>query len=147
MPLQKPPAATSKHQQEPKKTKQRLPSVVGASSKKRPKPCPTVPVALPSTVHGGPALDIALVDLFAGLRTVHVAAEGTRINFVLTSAAEKCPFANALAKKNNIIETLFEEIHDMDKAWATNFVAEALCLNAAAILLAGGFPCKGLSRA
>ena len=29
----------------------------------------------------GKQLDIAVVDLFAGLRTVHVAAEGTRANF------------------------------------------------------------------
>ena len=35
----------------------------------------------------------------------------------------------------------------MDKAWATNFVAEAVRFKAAAILVTGGFPCKGLSRA
>ena len=98
-------------------------------------------------MHDGPALDIALVDLFAGLRTVHVAAKGTRIKFVFTSAAKKSPFANHLAKKNNIIGTFLEDIRDMDKNWATIFVAEALRLEAAAILLAGGFPCKGLSRA
>ena len=39
-------------------------------------------------------MDIAVVDLFAGLGAVHVAAEGTRANLVLAHAAEKCPFAN-----------------------------------------------------
>ena len=36
----------------------------------------------------GKQLDIALVNLLAGLRTVHVAAEGTRANSVLAHAAE-----------------------------------------------------------
>ena len=52
----------------------------------------------------GKQLDIAVVDLFAGLRTVHVAAEGTRANLVLAYAAEKCPFANKIAIKQNIVE-------------------------------------------
>ena len=56
-------------------------------------------------------------------------------------------FANNFAKKNSIIETLFEDTRDMDKTRAINFVAEALRLKASAIFLVGGFPCKGLSRA
>ena len=47
----------------------------------------------------GSKLDIGLVDLFAGLRAVHVAAEGTRANFVPPYAAEKCPFTNKIAVK------------------------------------------------
>ena len=47
----------------------------------------------------GKQLDIALVDLFAGLRTVHVASEGTRANFVLAHAPETCPFANQIDVK------------------------------------------------
>ena len=44
----------------------------------------------------GKQLDIAVVDLFAGLRTVHVAAERTRAKLVLAHATEKCPFATRL---------------------------------------------------
>ena len=47
-------------------------------------------------VNEGKQLDIAVVDLFAGLRTVHIAAEGTRANLVLAHATEKCPFATRL---------------------------------------------------
>ena len=35
----------------------------------------------------------------------------------------------------------------MDKTWANSFVADAIRLKASAILVVGGFPCKGLSRA
>ena len=83
---------------------------MGAAAKKRPKPQPPVHSAAPTAVSEGLALDIALVDLFAGMRTVHVAARGTCIKIVLTAAAEKCPFANKLARTNQILETLFEDI-------------------------------------
>ena len=46
----------------------------------------------------------ALVDLFAGLRTVHIAAPGAKIHIVLSHAAEKDSFANKTAKKNRIKE-------------------------------------------
>ena len=131
----------------PRSARKTLPTVVGASSKKAPKPQLPAPSAAPVTVNDGPALDIPLVDLFAGLRTVRVAARGTRIKFVLTAAAEKCPSANKLAKHNNIIETLFGNIRNMDETWAKSIVAEAIRLKASAILVVGGFPCKGLSRA
>ena len=87
----------------PRGTKKTLPTVVEAESKKRPKPQPPAPPAAPTIVSEGLALDIALVNLFAGLRAVHVAAKGTRIKFVLTAAAEKCPFAEKLAKINHIL--------------------------------------------
>ena len=95
----------------------------------------------------GKHLDIAVVDLFAGLRTVHVAAEGTRANLVLAHAAEKCPFANKIAIKNNIAETVHTDVRLLDKTWADAFVAEAIRLKARVILVIGGFPCKGLSKA
>ena len=79
------------------------------------------------TVSEGPQIYIALVDLFAGMRTIHVAAKTTRINFVLSAAAERCPFANKFAKRNKMIETLFEDFRKMDKEWATSFVADVLC--------------------
>ena len=65
----------------------------------------------------------------------------------MCAAAEKCPFANRLAKKNNIIEQLFEDVRSMDKKWAKDFVSDALAFKAKAILVIGGFPCKGLSKA
>ena len=99
------------------------------------------------TTNEGHKIDIALVDLFAGLRTVHVAAKSTRVNFVLCASAEKCPFANKLAKKNKIIEKLFEDVKLMDKTWAKAFVSDAITLGAKCILIIGGFPCKGLSMA
>ena len=67
-------------------------------------------------------LDIALVDLYEGLRTVHVAAEGTRANFVLSHAAEKCAFANKLALENKIKEVVHTNVQLLDKTWAKAFV-------------------------
>ena len=83
----------------------------------------------------GQQLDIAVVDLFAGLRTVHVAAEGTRANPVLAHAAEKCPFANKIAIQNNIAETVHADVRLLDKTWADAFVAEAIRLKARVILV------------
>ena len=89
---------------------------------------------------------IALVDLFAGLRTVHVAVKGTQLKVVLAHAAEKCSFANGLAKKNNIQEKLYLDVRDMDLKWAEAYVEEALERGAEVIVFFGGFPCKGLSK-
>ena len=66
----------------------------------------------------GKQIPIALVDLFAGLRTVHVACKGVKLKVVLCNAAEKCEFANRLAVKNNIQEELFLDVKAMNKAWA-----------------------------
>ena len=53
-----------------------------------------------STVNEGrQTKSIALVDLFAGLRTVHVAVKATQMKIVLAHAAEKCSFAHE--KKKN----------------------------------------------
>ena len=76
-----------------------------------------------------------------------MAARSTRARFVLSAASEKCPFANKLASKNAIVETLFKDIKSLDKKWADKFVAEAIRLGAKAVMATGGFPCKGLSRA
>ena len=89
---------------------------------------------------------IALVDLFAGLRTVHVAAKTTQIKIVLAHSAEKCSFANALAKKNNVQEHLHLDVRHLDLKWAEKFVEEALERGAEIIIAFGGFPCKGLSK-
>lgn len=90
---------------------------------------------------------IAVIELFAGLRTTHVAAKRIRnLSVVLAHAAEKCPFANSLARKNNIIETLFLDVAKLDATWAKDFVQKAVAKGACAILIIAGFPCKGLSR-
>ena len=57
------------------------------------------------------------------------------------------PFRKQFAKRDKIIETLFEDVRKMDKKCAKAFVADALALNAKAMLVIGGFPCKGLSHA
>ena len=95
---------------------------------------------------GGKRIRVALVDLFAGLRTVHVAAEGLNVEIVLCHAAEKCEFANKVAKKNKIKEVLHLDVQTLDLAWAKDFVAQAVEKEADVILVFGGFPCKGLSR-
>ena len=89
----------------------------------------------------------AVVDLFAGLRTVHLASKGTGIDVVLSYAAKKCQFANDLAAKNEIKEQLMDDVKKMDKHWAKRFVDEAIAAKAELIILIGGFPCKGLSKA
>ena len=94
-------------------------------------PTPTVNLdPLHRTTNECQTIDIALVDFFAGFRTVHVAAKSTRVNFVLCASAEKCPFANRLTKKNKIIEKLFEDVKHMDKTWAKAFVSDAITLGA-----------------
>ena len=99
------------------------------------------------TVSEGPQIDIALVDLFAGLRTVHAAAQVTWINSVLSTAAEECPFANKLAKRSSIIEMSYEDVKKTGQKLNKSFVADALRLGTKAILVIGGLPCKGLSHA
>ena len=41
-----------------------------------------------------PKVKTLIIDLFAGLRTVHLAAKGTNLEILGSFAAEKCPFAN-----------------------------------------------------
>ena len=90
---------------------------------------------------------LALVDLFAGLRTSHVAAaEVKNLEIVLTHSAEQCSFANKLAAKNKIKETLHTDVMSLTEAWAQAFVEEAIRLEAQAIVATAGFPCKDLSR-
>ena len=88
-----------------------------------------------------------MVDLFAGLRTVHVAAEGTRANIVFLQAAEKCAFANKLADKNKIKKGVHTNVQLLTETWAKAFIADALRIGGRVILIIGGFPCKGLSHA
>ena len=64
-------------------------------------------------------VNIAVVELFAGLRTTHEAAKYVnKLNIVLSHAADKCPFANHLAKKNRIKEKLFLDVCNMCGEWA-----------------------------
>ena len=93
------------------------------------------------------AIRVALLEMFAGLRTCHVAVKKVKhLNFVVSHAAECCAFANAIAQKNGIQETLHRDVHLLNEEWAAAFIAEAVQQEADAILIAGGFPCKDLSR-
>ena len=85
---------------------------------------------------------VALVDLFAGLRTVHVATPGVEISVVVSHAAEKCPFANSLAKKNGIKEKVFKDVRDMDEGWEKSFIDEAIEAEAAFAVIWGGSPAR-----
>ncbi len=88
---------------------------------------------------------IAIVDLFAGIRTAHLAAALAGADVVLAVAAENCPFANSVAQRNHITETLVEDIKLLTQEWAEKFAAEAEEKGAHLILIVAGFPCKGLS--
>ena len=67
------------------------------------------------------------MELFAGLRTTHVAAQKVkRLQIALSVAAESCPFANSVARKNRIKERLFVNVKDLDDRWANSFVASCL---------------------
>ena len=92
-------------------------------------------------------LYLALVELFAGLRTTHLAARVLEdVNIVMSHAAEKCDFANRLAEKNKIDETLHTDVRELGETWAQKFVDEAVKKECQVILVMAGFPCKGLSR-
>ena len=60
---------------------------------------------------------LSLVELFAGLRTTHLAAKVLE----MSHAAEKCEFANRLAKNNNVDETLHTDVRAMGESWAKGF--------------------------
>jgi hypothetical protein len=90
----------------------------------------------------GKQLDIAAADLFAGLRTVHVAAKGTRANLVLAHATEKCPFAKRLQSKTTLQKRCIIDVRLLDSKWADAFVAEALRLKARVILVMEVFHVK-----
>ena len=94
----------------------------------------------------GKQLDIALVNLLAGLRTVHVAAEWTRANLVLAHAAEECHFANKIAERITCRASAQKRTLVKNKR-EDAFVAEATRLKAMVILVIEVFPCKGLSHA
>ena len=69
---------------------------------------------------------LALVELFAGLRTTHLAARALEeVCIVMSHAAEKCDFANRLAAKNKIDEVLHTDVKAMGESWAKTFVEEA----------------------
>ena len=64
-------------------------------------------------------VELAVVDLFAGLRTSHVAAASTKHRIVVLShAAECCELANRLAKKT-IPHT---DVAALTEEWATVYI-------------------------
>ena len=81
------------------------------------------------------------MELFAGLRTTHLAAkalDGACI--VMSHAAEECEFANSLSVKNRVEETLHTDVRDMGEGWAKQFVEAASKRECQVILVVAGFP-------
>lgn len=90
-------------------------------------------------------VDLAIVELFAGLRATHAAARKVKgLKIVLAQSAGKCASANVLASKSKIAKTLFEDVRSLDDKWATSVVEEAKKKKAPAKIIIAGFPCKGL---
>ena len=110
-------------------------------------PSPKVPKLKARWSDGRKKTYLALVELFAGLRTTHLAAkELDSACIVMSHAAEKCEFANGLSAKNRIQETLYTDVREMSEDWAKQFVEAASKRECQVILVVAGFPCKGLSR-
>ena len=93
-----------------------------------------------------PVARLALVELFAGLRTGRLAAELQGVEVPLSAAAECCPFANSSAERRGSPEDLYHDVRELDEGWASAFVAQAVRLGLTLILLVAGFPCAGTSR-
>ena len=64
----------------------------------------------------------------------------------MSHAAEKCEFANRLAAKNNVDETLHTNVRGLGESWATSFVEDAKKRECQVILVVAGFLCTGISR-
>ena len=103
----------------------------GVQNEEREIPSPKVPKLKARCSDGRKKIHLALVELFAGLRTTHLAAKGLdSANIVMSHAAEKCEFANNLSVKNKVQETLYTDVRDMNEAWAKQFVDGASRKNA-----------------
>ena len=95
---------------EKEKTGKRARIVIIESDTNQPRqqdiPIPTVqPDPLHDIANEGHSIDIALVDIFAGLRTVHVAAKTSGINFVLCASAENAPSPTSSPKRNKSLRS------------------------------------------
>ena len=77
-------------------------------------PAPKVPVLKARRNEGRKNTYLALVELFAGLRTTHLAARHLEdVCIVMSHAAEKCEFANRLAAKNKFDEVLHTDVKSL----------------------------------
>ena len=118
-----------------------------AATPERAIPAPKVPVLKARRNEGRKKTYLALVELFAGLRTTHLAARQLEdVCIVMSHAAEKCEFANRLAAKKKVDEVLHTDVRSIGETWAKSFVEEAKKKECQVILVIAGFPCKGLSR-
>ena len=102
---------------------------------------------------------IAIIELFAGLRTAKLAAESAGYEVHAHLSCEKCPFANALAQEKHgpliVLAPGEYKVHVNDVCDITErnihtgmWIASVYQLpNVAMVLLVGGWPCKGTSRA
>ena len=101
----------------------------------------------PKTVNEGKQKQrIAVVDLFAGLRTVHVAGRGP-IDIVLALSSREMRLRRSTSEENQIKEVLHKSVKALQGTWAVDFIKESKAQGAKAVLVIGGFPCKDLSRA
>ena len=62
---------------------------------------PKLQAPFPPEPKGAAGEGIAIIELFAGLRTARLADQCEHLKVVAHLSAELCPFANAVAKKKN----------------------------------------------
>ena len=99
-----------------------------------------MPVLKARQNEGRKKTDLALVELFTGLRTTHLAARHLEdVCIVMSHAAEKCEFANRLAAKNKVDEVLHTDVRSLSETWAKPFVEEAKKKECQVILMIAGF--------
>ena len=101
---------------------------------------------------------IALIELFAGLRTARLAARCEGMSVVAHLTAEICPFANLVAQKNFYDDDKragFSALHVQDvndisqeliDAWVGCIYSSSLRPLTKVAVMVAGFPCKGTSR-
>ena len=89
---------------------------------------------------------IALLELFAGLRTAHLAAKQENLPVVASLSAEIDDYANELAKKNHPESRCIGDVKKLDKTAIGAWIAAAYLAGAVVAIIVAGFPCKGTSR-
>ena len=88
-----------------------------------------------------------MVELFAGLKRSHiVSAEVPELDISTSTAAQSCPFASLLAKKNNIDELPFKDARGMGQIWAIVLIAEARRRGCRCAFIIAGLSCNCTSQ-
>ena len=89
---------------------------------------------------------IALLELFARLRTAHLAAKQENLPVVASLSAEIDDYANELAKKNHPESRCIRDVKKLDKTTIEAWISAAYLAGAIVNITVAGFPCKGTSR-